>query len=343
MTDCTLLKTDGKTTNSDGSSFYGTNAALLSTGSGTVTMNGGSITTGTSGANGVVAYKGTVVISDVTINCSSNLSRGIHATGGGSITASNLTITTSGNNSSLIATDRGGGTVSVTGGSYKTTGGSSAIIYSTGDISATGITGSSSQGSMCVIEGDNSITVSDSELTSGGSSRGILILQSGSGDATGYNGVVNISNSTLTYTTDGKPFIEVATTMKGTVNLTDVTISNKSGILLRADYNTRWKTKNPVAILNLLTTRNSWSYSGDIEADSYGTATVNVGKGVTWTGAFDSANTGKSTALTVASGGTWILSADSYVDSVTIESGGSVVTNGHTLSYSSISNKGTLN
>ncbi len=338
MTDCTVEKTDGKTADSDGSSFYGTNAAILSTGSGSVTMKGGTITTATTGANAVVAYKGTVYISDVKIDCSSNLSRGIHATGGGSIVASDLEITTAGNNSSLIATDRGSGTVTVTGGTYHATGGSSAVIYSTGDITATGITGSSAKGSMCVIEGDNTITMTDCDLTSGGTSRGILILQSGSGDATGYNGTVTATGGSLKVTSD-VPFIEVATTMTGTVNLTDVDVSAASGILMRVDYNTRWKTKNPVAFLNLLSA-SSHSYSGDIEVDGYGTATVMVGKGVTWNGAFDSADTGKATEVTVK--GTWTLTDDSHVDKITIESGGVIKRNGHTLEYGSKSGSGTI-
>lgn len=81
MENCTIQKTGGDTSDNDGSSFYGTNSAILSTGEGTVTMNGGAITTNAKGANGVVAYQGTVNISDVVINCSKSVSRGIHANG----------------------------------------------------------------------------------------------------------------------------------------------------------------------------------------------------------------------------------------------------------------------
>ena len=337
---CTVKKLSGDATDSDGSSFYGTNAAILASGSGVVNMTGGTITTSAKGANGVVAYGGTVTISDVKIDCSSNLSRGIHATGGGTITASDLTVTTAGNNSSVIATDRGGGTVTVDGGTYTTTGGDCAVIYSTGTISVTDIDGSSSQGEIAVIEGSNVINITDSDISSGSSSRGMMILQSGSGDSEGYNGKINVTGGSLTTTDSSAPLIEITTSTTGTVTLTDVDLSVKSGILMTVDYNTRWSTTSPVAYL-VLATASSASYTGNVTVDKYGTATVTVNSGVTWTGAYNNANTGKSTTVVV--NGTWNLSADSYVDTVTIGEGAVINCNGHTLTYSKITNNGTLN
>jgi hypothetical protein len=340
MTTCTVKKTGGDTSDSDGSSFYGTNAAILASGTGTVNMDGGTITTSAKGANGVVAYGGTVNISDVTINCSSNLSRGIHATGGGTITASNLTITTAGNNSSVIASDRGGGTVTVNGGTYTTTGGDCAVIYSTGTISVTDIEGSSSQGEIGVIEGSNVINITDSDISSGSSSRGLMILQSGSGDSEGYDGEINVTGGSLTTTDSDAPLIEITTSTTGTVTLSDVTLSIASGVLMTVDYNTRWSTTSPVAYL-ILDTDSTAAYEGDITVDSYGTATVTVNSGVTWSGAYDNSNSGKSTTVVV--NGTWTLTGNSYVDSVTIADGAVINCNGYTLSYNSISNNGTLN
>ncbi len=340
MTNCTVTKPSGNTTNSDGSSFYGTNAAVLATNGGTVTMDGGTITTSATGANAVVAYGGTANISNVTMTCTSNLSRGIHATGGGTIVASNNTITTSGNNSSVIATDRGGGTVTVTGGTYTTTGGDCAVIYSTGTITATNITGSSSQGEIGVIEGSNVININNSKISSGSSSRGMMILQSGSGDASGYNGKINVTNGTLTLTGSSTPLIEICTSVTGTVTLTDVALTIPSGILMKVDYNTRWSTTNPVAYL-VLSTASSANYTGSVTVDSYGTSTVTVNKSVTWSGAYDNANTGKSTTVVV--NGTWNLTGNSYVDKVIVGSGGVINKNGYTLTYSSLSNSGTIN
>ena len=248
-------------------------------GSGTITMSGGSITTAATGANGIVAYGGTVNVSNVTITTTSSLSRGIHATGGGSITASNLTISTSSSNCSVIALDRGGGTVTVTGGSYKTTGSDSAVMYSTGTLSVSGITGSSGSGEIGVVEGSNSISIADSAIS--------------------------------------------------------------SGILMEVDYNTGWSTNGATG--NLTLSGSGSNYAGSIVADSYSTATVTVESDTTWTGAFDTADTAKSTSLTI-SGGVWDLSADSYVDSITLEEGAVINCEGHTLSYGTLTQtSGTIN
>ena len=341
MTNCTVEKSSGDTSDSDGSSFYGINSAVYCGGSSSVlNVSGGTVSTSASGANGIFAYDyGTINVSDVTVNTSSNLSRGIHATGGGIINASNLTITTAKTNCSVIATDRGGGTVTVSGGTYTTTGDDSAITYSTGTITASDITGSSSKGEMSVIEGDNSIMLNNCTMTSGSSSRGMMILQSGSGDSEGYNGVITVNGGSLTMTSSSAPLLEVPTYITATLTLKDVTLSVPSNNLMYVNYNTQWTSYGGTGILNL-TTDSVWTYMGDVNADGYSTAIVNVGTGVTWNGAIDSGSTAKSTTVTVE--GTWNLTGDSYIDNLTIEADAAVYTNGYTLSYGTLSGDGDI-
>jgi len=347
MNNCTVTKTGSDTEDEDGSSFYGINSAVYVGGSSAVVnMNGGTISTSTKGANGGFAYNGgTLNISDVTITNTQNLSRGIHATGGGIINASNLTITTAGNNSSVIATDRGGGTVTVSGGTYTTTGGDCAVLYSTGTITVSDATGSSSQGEIGVIEGDNTINITDCEFTSGASTRGLMILQSGSGDSEGYNGYINVDNSTLTLTDSDAPLCEVPTSMTGTLTLTDATLTVPSNVLLYVDYNTRWSTYGGTGNLILSTEQSKWTYTGDVKADQYGTATVTVECNVTWKGAMDPDNTAKSTTVTIEkceddTYGTWALTGNSYVDNLV--NNGVIYTNGYTLTYGSYSGSGSI-
>ncbi len=343
MTNCTVTKT-GDTEDSDGSSFYGTNAAILASDDGTITMEGGTITTNCIGANGIVAYAGTVYVSDVTISCSQNLSRGIHATGGGTITATDLTITTAGSNSSVIALDKGGGTVNVTGGTYTTTGSDCAVLYSTGELTVNNITGSSSQGEIGVIEGDNYITINNSTITSGAgsSSRGMMILQSGSGDAgTGLNGVIDVYKGSLILTGDTTSLIEIVTNVTGSVTLDSVSTTIPSGILMTVDYNTRWETYGATGILNL--SGDQMSYTGDIVVDSYSSSEVNVNDGVIWNGAYDNDNTASSTSLTI-DGGTWNLTGDSYIDTITLTNDAIINKNGYSLTYSTLTDtSGTIN
>ncbi len=334
LTDCQIEKTGGDSENGDGTSFYGVNSAIVATSNGEVIMNGGIITTQAVGANGVVAYGGKVTIKDATIRCKKNLSRGIHATGGGEIEAENLDIITEGNNSSVIATDRGGGAIVVNGGTYKTSGQDCAVCYSTGIITVNGINGLSEKGEVGVIEGDNEININDCNMTSGDNRRGMMILQSGSGDAEGYNGRINVNGGKIVLTNNEAPLIEITTSTKGTVTLKDVALTVPSGIMMRVDYNKRWKTTSPVAFLNLQTESKA-NYDGDIEVDEYGTSTVTIGKNVTWNGAYDTTNTGKMTTVIVE--GTWNLTKDSHVDKVVVKSGGVINKNGYKLDASDIS------
>jgi hypothetical protein len=339
MTDCTVTKTGDYSASSDNTSFYGVNSAVYVGGSSatTLTMTGGTITTNAKGANAAFAYsKGVLNISDVTIRNTSNLSRGIHATGGGTINATNLDITTAGSNSSVIATDKGGGTVTVNKGSYVTTGTDCAVLYSTGTISITDATGSSSKGEVGVIEGNNTIAITDCNMTSGSSTRGLMILQSGSGDSEGYNGKITISGSTITLTDTSAPLLEVPTNITGTLTLDNTSLTVPSGVLMKVDYNTRWSTKGGTGNLIL----ENGNYTGAVYADSYGTANVTVESTAIWTGDIDNTNVASSTAVTV--NGKWILDADSYVDNLVIANCATVYTNGHNLTYGSITNNGTL-
>ncbi|MBR1542970.1 MAG: hypothetical protein IJ628_10230 [Bacteroidaceae bacterium] len=338
MTDCLVNKTGGDTSDHDGSSFYGTNAAILSTGSGTIEMRGGKIYTTAKGANAIVAYGGTVSVSDVTIECLKSMSRGIHATGGGSIYADNLTVVTHSETSSTIATDRGGGTVTVNGGSFTAKGSKSSVIYSTGKISVKGITGISEKGPMATVEGANAVIIENSDMTSCAEARGILLHQSNSGDAEGTKPSCDISSSTLTTTHADAPLCFV-TNVAGTLTLTDVTLDVASGTLMSVEYYKRGD--NSTGNLVLKTTKDSWTYKGDVSADDKNNVTVSVGKNVNWYGAANTHGTAKSATVTVENGAVWNLTGDTYVTKLT--NNGTVNKNGYKLTCVSMTNNGNVN
>jgi len=343
MTDCTVTKSGGDTaSDGDNSSFYGVNSALYCGGSSSaLNVSGGTITTAAKGCNSIFATNsGTITVDGVTINNTKDTSRGVHATYGGVINASNMTITTAGQSSSVVATDRGGGTVTVTNGTYTATGYNSAVLYSTGTITANTITGVSEQGEIGVIEGNNSIIINNCDMTSGSSKRALMILQSGSGDSEGTNGYITVTGGSLTVTNSSTPLLEVPTSMTGTLTLTDVSLSVPSGVLMYVDYNTQWSTYGGTGNL-ILNTTSSCTYTGSVVADATGTATVTVNSGVTWNGAIDTDNTAKSTTVTVNNGGAWVLSGNTYVDKLV--NNGEIYLNGYTLSYSSLSGSGSIN
>lgn len=351
LNNCTLEKTGDTTSDGDNSSFYGVNSALYvgPTDStkyyGICTMTGGSITTDAKGSNAVFATRGGVInISDVTIHTTKDTSRGLHATYGGHINATDMDITTEGQSCSTIATDRGGGYVFVTGGSATAKGTNSAVLYSTGTIEATDLTGVSEVGEIAVVEGDNHVTMTNCNMTSGSSKRALMMLQSGSGDANGYNAAINVYNSSLTVSDANTPLCEVPTLNMGTLTLNDASLNVASGILLKVDYNTQWSTYGGTGRLILETTTGTaskpWIYTGEVTADAYSYATVEVGVNTLWYGTIDNASEAKGDTVTVS--GTWVLDSDANVDKLVIKAGAKVITNGHTLNYTSIINDGTL-
>ena len=344
MTNCSLTKDGGDTQNTDGSSFYGINAAVLAAKEGTVMIDGGAIATNAIGANGIVAYGGTVNVRGTTVSCSNRLSRGIHATGGGTIIARDMTVSTMGPNSSAIALDRGGGTVTVTGGRYSCTGDDCAVMYSTGELTANNIRGTSMKGEMGVIEGDNILSINNSDLSSyaDATSRGLMILQSGSGDAgTGLNGIITVTGGSLTMKGNEAPLIEIVTNAKGKVTLDGVKLTIPSGVLMRVDYNKRWENSGATGILVL--SGDGTTYTGNIEADTYSTTKVTINEGVTWEGTYDHRGAAKLSELTM-NGGTWTLTDDSCVDNIVLHNGAVINKNGFSLRYTDIDKRdGTVN
>lgn len=345
LENCTISKTgDTNSTDGDATSFYGINSAVYAKGLNTtsvITMNGGSITTNAKGSNAVFAWRGaTINVNDITIVNQKSVSRGLHATYEGIINATNVNITTQSETSSTIATDRGGGTVTVTGGSATAQGNNSAVLYSTGTITANDLTGVSEQGEIAVVEGDNYVYINDCDMTSGSSKRGLMMLQSGSGDASGDNAAIIVTSSSLTVTGSSVPLCEVPTLNVGTLTLTDVTLDVASGILMYVDYNTQWSTHGGTGNLILSTTEDYWTYEGTVDADSYSNVTVTVNDNVSWTGAMDTDNDALSSTVTVNSGAEWVLSANSYVDELV--NNGTICTNGYTLNYGSLSGSGTI-
>ena len=342
LTDCSVTKTGDYSSSysGDDTSFYGTNSAVYASGSGaTVNMTGGTVTTDAKGANAVFATNGaTINVSGITIDNTKSVSRGLHCTGGGIINATNVNITTRSETSSTIATDRGGGTVTVHGGTITAKGSKSSVLYSTGTISVDGITGLSEKGPMATVEGANTVIIENSTMQSDAEARGILLHQSNSGDAEGTKPVCYITNSTLTTTNSSAPLAYV-TNVTGTLTLTDVSLNVASNKLMTVEYYKRGE--NSTGHLVLKTTKDRWAYTGDVDADDVNNLAVTVGSNVTWNGATDADNNAKSAAVTVESGAVWNLTGNSYVSTLT--NNGTINKNGYTLTVGTSSGSGTVN
>ncbi len=219
----------------DNYSFYGTNSAVVVVGEGsTVSLDGVAITTDVSGANAVVATNGgKATVKNATIETSKDNSRGLHATYTGEIEAENASIATQGGSSASLATDRGEGTVTASNMTLSTAGAGSPLIYSTGEITVSSSTGTATGAQIAVVEGKNSVTLSDCEFSANGvgnrnnvDNAAVMIYQSMSGDAGVGTGTFTATNSKLTVLSSSSvynttPFFFVTNT-NATISLSNV-------------------------------------------------------------------------------------------------------------------------
>ncbi len=183
---------DGSQGRGDKYSFYGLNSAVVVVGEGSsVLIKGAKVVTNASGANAVVATSGgKATVQNVDILTTKDNSRGLHATYAGEIIAENVSIATKGGSCAALATDRGEGIVTANRMNLSTEGAGSPLIYSTGTITVYNSNGTASGAQIAVVEGKNSISLSDCDFSANGNGNrddvdnaGVMIYQSMSGDA----------------------------------------------------------------------------------------------------------------------------------------------------------------
>jgi hypothetical protein len=236
------IATSGNTSSSDYSSFYGLNAGVLAAGGSLFTLSDSSISTTGTGANGAFATGtgSSITLTNVTIQATADGGHGMMATNGGSLTLANVDMTTSGAHSAPIATDRGGGTITISGGTVTTSGQDSPGLYSTGKLVVSGSKIKAIGAEAAVIEGSNSIDLTDVTLSSSVADKwGIMIYQSMSGDAQGTEGHFTMTGGSLSFTATSGPLFFV-TNSTGIFTLKGVNITNASDVLMNASGTTRW-------------------------------------------------------------------------------------------------------
>jgi hypothetical protein len=336
----TAVTTTGKSSSSDDSSFYGLDSGVLAFTNATITETGGTVRTTGDGANAVFAYGSGahITISGTKITAAGQYAHGIMASGGGSITATGLTVSTAGASSAAVATDRGGGTLNVIGGTYRTSGHNSPGLYSTGTITVRGAIVDAAGAEAAVVEGSNSITVTNSSLT-GSVNRGVMIYQSFSGDAQGTNGIFTQAGGSLT-ARQGPLFFVTNTT--ATINLTGVKLADSSGTLLDAAASS-WGTSGSNGG-NVTLNAKAQTLAGSVAADKVSTVTLHLTDGSKLTGAVNTADSAKKVALSLDSASKWTVTGTSYVTVLNDSAGISgtsitnIVGNGHNVYYSKSAN-----
>ena len=326
----TVTKNNGTSSSEENSNFYGLNAALLSKMGSKLKVTNTKITTSVDGANAIftTGTNSKVTAENVEIVTTGNSSRGLDATYDGTIIAKNIKITTNGAHCAALATDRGEGTVTVTSGVLKTAGEGSPGIYSTGTITATDITSTATGSEAAVIEGKNSITLTNSNLT-GYLKHGVMIYQSTSGDAAVGEGTFTMTGGSLTAQT-GPLFY--STNTKAIINLENVKLTG-NGTLLKASADSWGKSGSNGA--NVTLNAKNQALNGDIEADNISSLQLNLLEKSNLTAAINANNTAQLVVLNLSSDSTWTVTGDSYLTILTDQDSSlsNIKDNGHTIYY----------
>jgi len=344
----------GDSDGGDNCNFYGLNAAVLVKDGAQVTITGGTISSDASGANGVFCYGGnggqnaaagdgtTLVIRDTSIVTTGSGSGGIMTTGGGVTYAYDLDVTTSGQSSAAIRTDRGGGLVYVDGGTYTSNGLGSPAIYSTAEIHVANATLVSNLSEGVCIEGLNSIELTDCELTANNTKRNgnasfldsIMIYQSMSGDAASGTSAFTMTGGSLT-SKSGHVFH--VTNTSAVITLSGVTITNEDGDnILLSVCDDGWSGGSNEASLNAI----AQTLSGAILVGSNSSLSLNLSEGSAFTGYIDGTITNAAgetvstevgtVSVTLDADSSWTLTGDSYLSAFHGDAG-QVIGNGYTL------------
>lgn len=325
----------GDCTNEEESNFYSLNSAVAAWAGSELNIKKGSISTNSSGSNAIFAWgeKAHVTVKDLTITTKKNSSRGLDATYGGHIDAENLTISTDGAHCAALATDRGEGFVYVKDVKATTRGEGSPGIYSTGDIRATDSHFTAYGSEAAVIEGKNSIQVTNCELV-GYKRCGAMLYQSFSGDAGVGTSIMTVKGGSITAETG--PVFYVTNT-HARIELNDVKLVKKTDLLVQAQAD-RWGTTGSNGG-NLTLTAENQKLDGNVAVDPISEITLILRKDVVFTGATNTSATAGKVHLSLGEGSVWNVTADSYVDELggtgdtTKEFLARIKSNGHTVFY----------
>ena len=326
LKDITIEKTAGASSNTEDGDFYGQNAGLLVLNGATATITGATVNTSVTNGNGVFSYgEGTVVnISDSTIRTTENNSGGIQTTGGSTMNATNLDVETQGNSAAAIRSDRGGGTVNVDGGSYVTNGTGSPAIYCTADISVSDATLTANASEGVVVEGKNSVALTDCDVTgnmsntyNGDSDENIhciMIYQSMSGDADVGEATFSAEGGSITAKTGDMFYI---TNTDCEITLKDVAFTLANDVFLRVEGNSSsrgWGTEGANGG-DVTLTADSQEFTGNILVDEISSMVLTMKNGTSYEGAINPDGDGGTVDVTLDDNSTWTLTGDSYITS----------------------------
>ena len=280
----------------------------------------------------VATGDGVAMVSDTTISTTQDTSGGIHVAGGGTLYARDLTVTTKGESSAAIRSDRGSGTMVVDGGTYVAQGVGSPAVYVTADVTIHEASLAATGSEALCLEGLNSVRLYDCDLTGNmadldqnDNTWTVILYQSMSGDSEVGEGRFEMEGGSLV---SGNGGIFYTTNTESEFVLSNVEISaDNSEYFLRCTGNANqrgWGQSGANGAECAFTAINQ-KMDGDVIWDSISNLDLYVTQGSVLTGAVVddescAGNGGSGTAnVTIDADSKWVVTGDSTLTNLACE------------------------
>lgn len=318
------------------SRFYGVNSAVLCEPRSYASINSSEILCKNKGATGIFAYGNNAVVDVVntSISTSESNSKGLSSSYKGSVFASNVNITTEGDQSPCVSVGRSGGTINAVSGTLSTAGPSSPIAYSCGELSMTGTKGTSELSECGVVEGKSSLKLTDCDLSAKGTN-GFVLYQTNSGDTISGKTTLNIVSGKIS-NEKGATFYVTNTDAEIHIQFAEI----ENGGTLLSSVADKWG-KSPENGGKALLFAECQKLSGDVYCDNKSTVDVRIMNGSVYEGAVNRENTGMDVKVTVDATSKWKLTDNCYVNTFTndLETLTNIEDNGYNIYYDSTNGK----
>lgn len=329
-----LLKSSGTTTDIESSLYYGLNSALIIKDGSSSELSDSNIITKAnySTAFYVTGIGSSAILKKTNLSTNADNSNGITASDTSEVNADNITIYTIGKNSSAVKTMNEDSTITISNSTLETAGTASPLFNSNGKIEVFSSNGTSQKSRIGIIKGQNSLSISDSEFTiedielnNKNETPSVFLIYNevsknasanfGSSSFTITNSIISLSEDSKYYQTS--PLFHV-TNSTSIINITDTKLNYGSDILLRAVGSSYGDIDDNGADVNLTAT--DQYLVGNVEIDELSKVRLHLNSS-TYKGQINKDNLSKNVDITFDKQSKWILTGDSYINTLTIQNG----------------------
>ena len=330
-----LYKNAGLSSDINSSLYYGLNAALITKDGSSSNLTDSKIKTSSEYATAfyVTGMGSQANLTNTILETTKNNSSGLTASDISEIIAENVIIKTNGVSSPAIKTMNEDSTITVMDSNLETNGTNSPLLYSSGKIEATNIKGTAINSYIAILEGRNSIFITESELLTNAIgfkknndlSSGVFIYNKDSKNISANigNAEFTIESSNLSINKESKNYktapMFMITNQTAVINITDTSLNFGSNILLNASGNKGYGDKNNNGADVTLTTTDQY-LKGEILVDELSKVRLQLNTS-TFKGHINEKNLSKEVDVTFDKNSRWILTGDSYVNTLTIQNG----------------------